>query len=98
MTEADTLPEADEDHGPFGRPLFDDIVHSHEVGMRKPNPAIYQLALARLGAEPGRTAFLDDVLSNVVAAEAVGMWGVLLDEAPTSAVDRVRELAGLDRP
>ena len=78
--------------------LFDDVVDSHEVGMRKPNPAIYQLALARLGAEPGRTAFLDDVPTNVVAAEAVGMWGVLVDEDPTSAVDRVRELAGLDRP
>ena len=62
--------------------LFDDVVDSHEVGVRKPNPAIYQLALARLGAEAGRTAFLDDVATNVSAAEGVGMRGVLVDEDP----------------
>jgi epoxide hydrolase-like predicted phosphatase len=76
--------------------LFDDIVDSHEVGMRKPNPAIYQLALARLGAEAGRTAFLDDVVSNVSAADALGMRGVLVDEDPSEAVATVRRWAGLD--
>ena len=76
--------------------LFDDIVDSHEVGMRKPNPAIYQLALARLGAEAGRTAFLDDVQSNVDAADRVGMRGVLVDEDPLPAVATVRDWAGLD--
>ena len=75
--------------------LFDDVVDSHEVAMRKPNPAIYQLALARLGAEAGRTAFLDDVASNVIAAEGVGMVGVMVDEDPTEAVRTVRRLAGL---
>ena len=74
---------------------FDDIVDSHEVGLRKPNPAIYQLALARLGAQPGRTAFLDDVLTNVSAAESVGIRGVLVDEDPTEAIAIVRRLAGL---
>jgi epoxide hydrolase-like predicted phosphatase len=75
--------------------LFDDIVDSHEVGMRKPNPSIYQLALARLGVEAGRTAFLDDVASNVSAADALGMRGVLVDEDPTEAVAAVRRWAGL---
>lgn len=74
--------------------LFDDVVDSHEVGMRKPNPAIYQLALARLGAQPERTAFLDDVASNVAAADAVGMRGVMVDEDPTEAVATVRRWAG----
>jgi epoxide hydrolase-like predicted phosphatase len=76
--------------------LFDDVVDSHEVGVRKPNPAIYQLALARLGAEAGRTAFLDDVPSNVSAAQAVGMLAVVVDEDPGLAVDTVRRWAGLD--
>jgi epoxide hydrolase-like predicted phosphatase len=76
--------------------IFDDVVDSHEVGLRKPNPAIYQLALARLGAEAGRTAFLDDVVSNVTAAESVGMLAVLVDEDPTPAVATVRGWAGLD--
>jgi epoxide hydrolase-like predicted phosphatase len=75
--------------------LFDDVVDSHEVGMRKPNPAIYQLALARLGCEAGRTAFLDDVASNVAAADALGMRGVVVDEDPREAVATVRALAGL---
>jgi epoxide hydrolase-like predicted phosphatase len=76
--------------------LFDDVVDSHEVGVRKPNPAIYQLALARLGAEAGRTAFLDDVASNVSAAQGVGMLAVLVDEDPLAAVATVRGWAGLD--
>jgi putative hydrolase of the HAD superfamily len=75
--------------------LFDDVVDSHEVGVRKPNPEIYQLALARLGAEPGRTAFLDDVPSNVTAAEGVGMLAVVVDEDPAPAVATVRRWAGL---
>jgi epoxide hydrolase-like predicted phosphatase len=73
---------------------FDDVVDSHEVGMRKPNPAIFQLALARLGAAAGRTAFLDDVASNVSAAQGVGIRGVLVAEDPTSAIAEVRRLAG----
>jgi len=74
---------------------FDDIVDSHEVGLRKPNPAIYQLALARLGAEAGRTVFVDDVATNVAAAESVGMRGVWVEADPTAAIGAVRRLAGL---
>lgn len=76
--------------------LFDDIVDSHEVGMRKPTAAIYQLALSRLGASAERTAFLDDLPANVAGAEAVGMRGVLVEEDPTPAVAMVRAWAGLD--
>jgi epoxide hydrolase-like predicted phosphatase len=75
--------------------LFDDVVDSHEVGVRKPNPEIYQLALARLGADAARTAFLDDVASNVTAAEGVGMKAVVVDEDPAPAVATVRRWAGL---
>lgn len=78
--------------------LFDDVVDSHEVGLRKPDPAVYQLALARLDAAAERTAFLDDVASNVAAADAVGMVGVLVEADPRPAVARVRELTGLTLP
>ena len=74
---------------------FDDVVDSHEVGLRKPNPAIYQLALSRLGAEAGRTAFLDDVDSNVRAAAGVGIRAVLVEEDPLPAIATVRGWAGL---
>ena len=76
--------------------IFHDIVDSHEVGMRKPNPAIYRLALERLGAPAHRTAFLDDAASNVSAAIDVGIHGVVVDENPASAVNTVRRLARLD--
>ena len=75
--------------------IFDDVVDSHEVGMRKPNHAIYELSLSRLGVEAHRTAFLDDAQSNVNAATAVGMHGIWVDVDPTDAVQRVRQLANL---
>jgi epoxide hydrolase-like predicted phosphatase len=75
--------------------LFDDVVDSHEVGMRKPNPAIYQLALARLGVSAEATAFLDDLAANVAAATRLGMIGIVVDEDPLAAVLEVRRLAGI---
>lgn len=76
--------------------LFDDIVDSHEVGLRKPNPAIYELALTRLSTVPERSVFLDDVLSNVEAAINVGMRGVLVGEDSDPAIAEVVRLTGLD--
>ena len=53
--------------------LFDVVIDSSEVGMRKPDPRIFHLALEQLGGvEPGRAVFLDDYPGNVVAAEARG--------------------------
>lgn len=75
--------------------IFDDVVDSHEVGMRKPNRAIYELALNRLGVEAHRAAFLDDAKSNVDAASALGIHGIWVDVDPTQAVQSVRQLANL---
>ena len=75
--------------------MFDTIVDSHEVAMRKPNPAIYRLTMDRLGAEPSRTAFLDDLQANVDAADALGIHGILVEEDPTGAITRARSLTGL---
>ncbi len=65
------------------------------MGLRKPNPAIYELALTRLGATAERAAFLDDVATNVAAAEAVGMYGVIVDEDSAPAIAAVERLAVL---
>lgn len=75
--------------------VFDDIVDSHEVGLRKPDPAIYHLALERLGATAERTAFCDDIAANVDAAGRLGIHGVLVEADPMPAVTAVRRLAGL---
>jgi putative hydrolase of the HAD superfamily len=75
--------------------VFDTIVDSHEVKMRKPNPAIYHLTMERIGATPGRTAFLDDLRANVDAANAIGMHGVWVEEDASGAIAAARELSGL---
>jgi putative hydrolase of the HAD superfamily len=56
--------------------VTDDIVYSHEVGLRKPDPAIYELSTSRLGVRPHEVAFLDDVPENVEAARAAGWLAV----------------------
>jgi epoxide hydrolase-like predicted phosphatase len=75
--------------------VFDTIVDSHEVKMRKPNPAIYHLTMERIGATPGRTAFLDDLRANVDAANAIGMHGVWVEEDASGAIAAARALSGL---
>jgi HAD superfamily hydrolase (TIGR01509 family) len=57
--------------------VTDDIVYSHEVGLRKPDPAIYALAAERLGVAPYEVVFLDDVAVNVEAAREAGWHAVL---------------------
>ena len=57
--------------------LVDVIIDSSVVGMRKPDPEIYSLALDRLGVTAGRTAFIDDQEVNLVTAREMGMHGIL---------------------
>lgn len=56
-------------------PIFDDVVISAEVGCRKPDPEIFQLALGRLGASPEEVLFVDDFRHNIAAAAALGIRG-----------------------
>jgi epoxide hydrolase-like predicted phosphatase len=73
--------------------LFDDVVDSSEVGMRKPDPAIYELALERLGGvAPETSIFLDDLPANLEVAERLGMRGVLVDPDPEPALAELRSL------
>ncbi len=57
--------------------LFDDIVCSAEVGMAKPDPAVFELACHRLRVPPAECLFVDDYDVNVKAAQDVGMAAVL---------------------
>ena len=75
--------------------LFDDVVDSSAVGMRKPNPAIYELAMTRLGVtDPTRAVFLDDFEPNVAAAQALGLAGIVV-EHPEPAMAELRRRCGL---
>lgn len=57
--------------------MFDEVVISHEVGMRKPEPRIFELTLQRLRLEPGEVAFVDDLPVNIAAGAELGIIGVL---------------------
>ena len=59
------------------RELFDAWVISSEVGLRKPDPAIYALAAERLGLAPEACVFVDDLPGNLKPARAIGMATVL---------------------
>jgi putative hydrolase of the HAD superfamily len=53
--------------------LFDVIIISGQVGVQKPDPAIYHVTLERLGLAPQETIFVDDFARNIEAAQALGM-------------------------
>ncbi|MEN8721345.1 MAG: HAD family phosphatase [Alphaproteobacteria bacterium] len=63
---------------------FDDIVVSGVERLAKPDPAIYELTIARAGLAGGQLAFLDDMPHNIAAAEQHGIHGVLF-ESPEQA-------------
>jgi putative hydrolase of the HAD superfamily len=56
--------------------LFDVEIVSALVGMAKPDPAVYRLALEKLGTAPEATVFVDDYLPNVVGAAALGIQAI----------------------
>jgi putative hydrolase of the HAD superfamily len=65
-------------------PLLDVQVVSGQVGLRKPDPAIYQLAAGELGLTPSQCAFVDDLQHNVDAARELGMFAVLHTDLPST--------------
>ncbi len=71
--------------------LFDDVVDSSAVGLRKPDPRIYELALSRLGVAASEAVFVDDAPGNVDGARAVGMQAVLIgprrDDVPVALAE-----------
>lgn len=52
--------------------LFDGAIYSHEVGLMKPDPGIFELARTRFSLQPERTIYIDDLAENCEAGAAVG--------------------------
>jgi putative hydrolase of the HAD superfamily len=73
--------------------LFDVVVDSAFVGLRKPDPAIYRLTCERLGVAPERCLFVDDVAVNCEAARDLGMAAVLF-RSSEQAIAEMREALG----
>jgi putative hydrolase of the HAD superfamily len=81
------LPEVDE--------LFELVVDSAFVGMRKPDPAIYALTLERLGGiSPEQCVFVDDLNVNCEAARALGMAAVRFVDSEQAIPEIESALAG----
>jgi len=74
--------------------LFDVVVISSEVGMRKPEERIFRHAASLLGLEPRECVFIDDVQANVIAAEAIGLVG-LHHREPAPTIARLADLLRL---
>jgi len=66
--------------------LFQHLLDSSELGIRKPDPRIFQLALERLGVGPEEALFLDDFPANLEAAERLGIRTVLVEPDGASAL------------
>jgi epoxide hydrolase-like predicted phosphatase len=77
------------------REFFDTIVISGDVGLHKPDAAIFELACARLGVEPSDCVFVDDLRENCEGAEAVGMTAIL-HRGPDSTLPELERLLDLD--
>ena len=74
--------------------LFDTVVLSGEVGMRKPEEQIFLHAAETLGLAPQECVFIDDIEANVAAAVACGMTGVHHTETAATAA-ALQDLLGV---
>jgi putative hydrolase of the HAD superfamily len=71
---------------------FGGLFFSHELGIRKPNPQIYEHCLRRMECRPAECVFIDDAPANIDAARACGWQGIVYTDYDSLR----RELAELD--
>ena len=71
--------------------LFDDVLISAEVGITKPDPAIYERSLANLDVTPENAIFVDDFKVNLHAAESLGMKTVWF-QSTSQTIEAVESL------
>lgn len=74
-------------------PHFDVFIESAVVGLRKPDPRIYELVCRELDVPPTDAVFLDDIGSNLKAARAMGMTTIKVDE-PGQALAELEAVLG----
>ncbi|HEX6521731.1 MAG TPA: HAD family phosphatase [Streptosporangiaceae bacterium] len=71
---------------------FDAVVISDQVGLRKPDTAIYRLAASKLGVPATSCVFADDSEANLPPARALGMTAVLFADAESAVTEIERHL------
>ena len=73
--------------------MFDVVVESSVVGVRKPDPAFYEIACEQLGIEPREAVFLDDLGINLKPARAMGMATIKVGD-PAVAIAELEAVVG----
>lgn len=73
--------------------IFDVVVISGEVGLRKPDPHIFRMTTDKLGVDPARCVFVDDHPGHLKPAMEEGMQTVL-HRSPSETIPQVEELVG----
>jgi putative hydrolase of the HAD superfamily len=74
--------------------LFDAVLESRVLGVRKPDPRFYELACATVGVEPEESVFLDDLGINLKPARALGMRTIKVTD-PDRALAELEHITGL---
>ena len=85
-TSADHFEFCRETFGVIGK-LFDEYVLSYEVGVLKPDPKIYQVAIEKAGVPAERIFYVDDREENVAGAKELGIDAVLFTDADQLLAD-----------
>jgi len=74
--------------------MFDAVVISDRVGLRKPDPEIFRLTASMLGLEPGDCLFVDDTEHNLPGAAGLGM-GTLFFTGAAGEVATIEQMTGI---
>jgi putative hydrolase of the HAD superfamily len=75
--------------------IFDVVIESSKLGIRKPEPRFYELACEALEVEPSECVFLDDLGINLKPARAMGMATIKVD-TPAQALGELEVVLGLE--
>jgi len=75
--------------------LFDHVIESAIVGIRKPDPAIYKMMTEALDVDPERCIYLDDLGINLKPARAMGMQTIKVTD-PSASIDQLSSLLQID--
>ena len=74
--------------------LFDHVIESAKIGLRKPDPAIYQMMTDKLGVDPKNCVYLDDLGVNLKPARDMGMTTIKVVD-PGKALAELEAATGL---
>ena len=67
--------------------LFDHVIESAKIGLRKPDPRIYRMMVEALKVDPEKCVYLDDLGVNLKPAREMGMTTIKVANAPQALAE-----------